>query len=74
MDTAKQAGADGNGLLCFSILQPLSVLKPLVDAYREHLVVAQQRLEGYGKQRADELEGERDRLSPAELFALSNVL
>jgi alkanesulfonate monooxygenase SsuD/methylene tetrahydromethanopterin reductase-like flavin-dependent oxidoreductase (luciferase family) len=34
-DTAKLAGHDGCGLLCFSILQSLSVLKPLVDAYRE---------------------------------------
>jgi len=29
------AGEDGCGLLCFSILQPLSKLKPLIDAYRK---------------------------------------
>jgi alkanesulfonate monooxygenase SsuD/methylene tetrahydromethanopterin reductase-like flavin-dependent oxidoreductase (luciferase family) len=34
-DTAKMAGENGLGLLCFSILQPLSKLKPLVDLYRE---------------------------------------
>jgi alkanesulfonate monooxygenase SsuD/methylene tetrahydromethanopterin reductase-like flavin-dependent oxidoreductase (luciferase family) len=32
--TAKIAGEDGLGLLCFSILQPLSKLKPLIDLYR----------------------------------------
>jgi alkanesulfonate monooxygenase SsuD/methylene tetrahydromethanopterin reductase-like flavin-dependent oxidoreductase (luciferase family) len=34
-ETAVMAGENGLGLLCFSILQPLSRLKPLVDAYRE---------------------------------------
>jgi alkanesulfonate monooxygenase SsuD/methylene tetrahydromethanopterin reductase-like flavin-dependent oxidoreductase (luciferase family) len=34
-DTARMAGENGLGLLCFSILQPLSKLKPLVDLYRE---------------------------------------
>jgi len=34
-ETAIMAGENGLGLLCFSILQPLSKLKPLVDAYRE---------------------------------------
>ena len=28
------AGENGCGLLCFSIMQPLSKLKPLIDAYR----------------------------------------
>ena len=31
---AKIAGEDGCGLLCFSILQPLSKLKPVIDTYR----------------------------------------
>lgn len=30
---AKIAGEDGTGLLCFSILQPLHKLKPVIDAY-----------------------------------------
>jgi len=34
-DTARMAGENGLGLLCFSILQPLSKLKPLVDIYRQ---------------------------------------
>ena len=34
-DTAKIAGEDGLGLLCFSIMQPLDRLKALVDSYRE---------------------------------------
>jgi alkanesulfonate monooxygenase SsuD/methylene tetrahydromethanopterin reductase-like flavin-dependent oxidoreductase (luciferase family) len=34
-DTARMAGDNGLGLLCFSILQPLSKLKPLVDIYRQ---------------------------------------
>jgi len=34
-DTARMAGENGLGLLCFSILQPLSKLKPLVDIYRK---------------------------------------
>jgi alkanesulfonate monooxygenase SsuD/methylene tetrahydromethanopterin reductase-like flavin-dependent oxidoreductase (luciferase family) len=34
-DSARMAGENGLGLLCFSILQPLSKLKPLVDLYRE---------------------------------------
>lgn len=29
------AGENGCGLLCFSIMQPLSKLKPMIDAYRE---------------------------------------
>jgi alkanesulfonate monooxygenase SsuD/methylene tetrahydromethanopterin reductase-like flavin-dependent oxidoreductase (luciferase family) len=33
--TAEQAGRDGLGLLCFSILQPLDKLKVIIDAYRE---------------------------------------
>jgi alkanesulfonate monooxygenase SsuD/methylene tetrahydromethanopterin reductase-like flavin-dependent oxidoreductase (luciferase family) len=33
--TAKIAGEDGLGLLCFSILQPLSKLKPLIEVYRK---------------------------------------
>jgi alkanesulfonate monooxygenase SsuD/methylene tetrahydromethanopterin reductase-like flavin-dependent oxidoreductase (luciferase family) len=33
-ETARIAGEDGLGLLCFSILQPLSKLKPLVEIYR----------------------------------------
>lgn len=33
--TAKMAGEDGLGLLCFSILQPLGKLKPLIDLYRK---------------------------------------
>jgi alkanesulfonate monooxygenase SsuD/methylene tetrahydromethanopterin reductase-like flavin-dependent oxidoreductase (luciferase family) len=32
--TATMAGENGLGLLCFSILQPLSKLKPMIDAYR----------------------------------------
>jgi alkanesulfonate monooxygenase SsuD/methylene tetrahydromethanopterin reductase-like flavin-dependent oxidoreductase (luciferase family) len=32
---AEIAGHDGCGLLCFSILQPLSKLRPVIDAYRE---------------------------------------
>jgi signal transduction histidine kinase len=47
----------------------LAVRQKLVDAYREHLVVGQQRLDVYWKQRADELENESGRLSPAEVFA-----
>ena len=35
VDTARMAGENGLGLLCFSILQPLSKLKPLIDVYRE---------------------------------------
>jgi alkanesulfonate monooxygenase SsuD/methylene tetrahydromethanopterin reductase-like flavin-dependent oxidoreductase (luciferase family) len=35
VEGAKIAGGDGCGLLCFSLLQPLSVLKPVIDAYRE---------------------------------------
>jgi alkanesulfonate monooxygenase SsuD/methylene tetrahydromethanopterin reductase-like flavin-dependent oxidoreductase (luciferase family) len=34
-ESARLAGENGLGLLCFSILQPLSKLKPLVDLYRE---------------------------------------
>ena len=34
-ETATMAGENGLGLLCFSILQPLSRLKGLVDLYRE---------------------------------------
>jgi alkanesulfonate monooxygenase SsuD/methylene tetrahydromethanopterin reductase-like flavin-dependent oxidoreductase (luciferase family) len=33
--SAVMAGENGCGLLCFSIMQPLSKLKPVVDAYRE---------------------------------------
>jgi signal transduction histidine kinase len=47
----------------------LAVRQKLVDAYREHLVVAQQRLEGYWSKRADDLESQLDRFSPAEVFA-----
>lgn len=32
---ARIAGEDGCGLLCFSILQPLSKLKPVIDVYRK---------------------------------------
>jgi alkanesulfonate monooxygenase SsuD/methylene tetrahydromethanopterin reductase-like flavin-dependent oxidoreductase (luciferase family) len=34
-DTAKIAGEDGVGLLCFSIMQPLDKLKSIIDTYRE---------------------------------------
>jgi alkanesulfonate monooxygenase SsuD/methylene tetrahydromethanopterin reductase-like flavin-dependent oxidoreductase (luciferase family) len=34
-ETAVMAGENGLGLLCFSILQPLSKLQTLVEAYRE---------------------------------------
>jgi alkanesulfonate monooxygenase SsuD/methylene tetrahydromethanopterin reductase-like flavin-dependent oxidoreductase (luciferase family) len=34
-DSARMAGANGLGLLCFSILQPLSKLSTILDAYRE---------------------------------------
>jgi len=34
-DTARMAGENGLGLLCFSILQPLSKLRPLVETYRK---------------------------------------
>ena len=34
-ESARIAGENGLGLLCFSILQPLSKLKPLVDLYRK---------------------------------------
>ncbi len=37
--TAVTAGENGCGLLCFSIMQPLSKLKPMIEAYR----AAQQR-------------------------------
>lgn len=33
--SAVMAGENGCGLLCFSIMQPLSKLKPMIDAYRE---------------------------------------
>lgn len=33
--SAVMAGENGLGLLCFSIMQPLSKLKPMVDAYRD---------------------------------------
>ena len=33
-DSARIAGEEGCGLLCFSIMQPLSKLKPLIDIYR----------------------------------------
>ena len=33
--SAKLAGENGCGLLCFSIMQPLSALKVTIDAYRE---------------------------------------
>jgi alkanesulfonate monooxygenase SsuD/methylene tetrahydromethanopterin reductase-like flavin-dependent oxidoreductase (luciferase family) len=32
---AQIAGQDGLGLLCFSIMQPLSQLKPMIDVYRK---------------------------------------
>ena len=32
---AQIAGEDGLGLLCFSIMQPLHELKPMIDVYRE---------------------------------------
>jgi alkanesulfonate monooxygenase SsuD/methylene tetrahydromethanopterin reductase-like flavin-dependent oxidoreductase (luciferase family) len=32
---AQIAGEDGCGLLCFSIMQPLSKLKPVIDVYRK---------------------------------------
>lgn len=32
--SAVMAGENGLGLLCFSIMQPLSKLKPMIDAYR----------------------------------------
>jgi alkanesulfonate monooxygenase SsuD/methylene tetrahydromethanopterin reductase-like flavin-dependent oxidoreductase (luciferase family) len=35
IEGAQIAGGDGCGLLCFSLLQPLSQLKPVIDAYRE---------------------------------------
>jgi alkanesulfonate monooxygenase SsuD/methylene tetrahydromethanopterin reductase-like flavin-dependent oxidoreductase (luciferase family) len=34
-DTAKMAGEIGVGLLCFSIMQPLSKLKEIIDIYRK---------------------------------------
>jgi len=34
-DGAKIAGENGLGMLCFSILQPLETLKPIIDNYRE---------------------------------------
>jgi alkanesulfonate monooxygenase SsuD/methylene tetrahydromethanopterin reductase-like flavin-dependent oxidoreductase (luciferase family) len=40
-DTARMAGENGCGLLCFSIMQPLSKLKPLIETYRrsqEHAI------------------------------------
>ncbi|RYY41273.1 MAG: LLM class flavin-dependent oxidoreductase, partial [Sphingomonadales bacterium] len=33
--SAVLAGENGCGLLCFSLLQPLSKLKPMIDAYRD---------------------------------------
>lgn len=33
--SAVMAGENGLGLLCFSIMQPLSKLKPVIDAYRD---------------------------------------
>lgn len=33
--SAVMAGENGCGLLCFSIMQPLSKLKPMIDAYRQ---------------------------------------
>jgi alkanesulfonate monooxygenase SsuD/methylene tetrahydromethanopterin reductase-like flavin-dependent oxidoreductase (luciferase family) len=33
--SAKLAGENGCGLLCFSIMQPLSKLKPIIDTYRK---------------------------------------
>jgi alkanesulfonate monooxygenase SsuD/methylene tetrahydromethanopterin reductase-like flavin-dependent oxidoreductase (luciferase family) len=39
---ARIAGGDGCGLLCFSILQPLRKLKPVIDAYREEQKNAKQ--------------------------------
>jgi alkanesulfonate monooxygenase SsuD/methylene tetrahydromethanopterin reductase-like flavin-dependent oxidoreductase (luciferase family) len=33
-ETARMAGSDGLGLLCFSIMQPLAKLKLLIDSYR----------------------------------------
>ena len=33
--SAEIAGRNGLGLLCFAILQPLSVLKPVIEAYRK---------------------------------------
>ena len=33
--SAIMAGENGLGLLCFSIMQPLSKLKPVIDAYRD---------------------------------------
>ena len=35
LETAIMAGENGLGLLCFSILQPLSKLEPLIKSYRE---------------------------------------
>jgi alkanesulfonate monooxygenase SsuD/methylene tetrahydromethanopterin reductase-like flavin-dependent oxidoreductase (luciferase family) len=35
VEGAKIAGGDGCGLLCFTLLQPLGTLKPVIDAYRE---------------------------------------
>jgi alkanesulfonate monooxygenase SsuD/methylene tetrahydromethanopterin reductase-like flavin-dependent oxidoreductase (luciferase family) len=32
---AQMAGQDGLGLLCFSIMQPLGELKPMIDVYRK---------------------------------------
>jgi alkanesulfonate monooxygenase SsuD/methylene tetrahydromethanopterin reductase-like flavin-dependent oxidoreductase (luciferase family) len=40
-DTARMAGRDGVGLLCFSIMQPLDRLKTIIDAYREEQRSAQ---------------------------------
>jgi alkanesulfonate monooxygenase SsuD/methylene tetrahydromethanopterin reductase-like flavin-dependent oxidoreductase (luciferase family) len=50
-DTARMAGENGLGLLCFSIMQPLSKLKPLVDIYRE----AQTRAEPLTRVRTDKV-------------------
>src|SRR6266699_710074 len=47
----------------------LAVRQKLVDAYRGHLVAAEQRLESYWRQTADELDSQAERLSPSALFA-----
>ena len=47
----------------------LAVRQKLVDAYRGHLVLAQQRLESYWRDMADDLDAQAETLSPPALFA-----
>jgi len=47
----------------------LAVRQKLVDAYRANLALAQERLDGYWKQMADELEIESEKVPAPALFA-----